>query len=277
MALGVVSNFSAGIAHRSLSKTDAGMGMGLALARLAAGRRVLSAKDDAASMAIGSRLGAAVGGLMQAQTNAGQAVSMLQVADGGLARVDDMLTRMKTLAVQAGSGHLSTSDRTAINTEFQSLASEVDRISADTDFAGANLLDGSAGTVSFKVGTGTSPVSDDISVSFEDTSTTALSIGGLDITSQAGADAASAAIDNAIDSVQTMRAGIGASQNRLDYAAQNVATAIENTEAARSSLIDLDVASGISDFASKQTLMHAGVAMMAQANQAPKHLLRLFA
>lgn len=275
VVLSVNSSFPANLAHRGLSKSNAGLS--LALAKLAAGRRVLSSKDDAAAMAIGSRLAAEVSGLVQARSNAGQGASMLQVADGGMARVNDMLTRMKSLAVQAGSGHLTSSDREALNTEYQSLASEIDRVAADTDFAGTKLLDGSAGTISIKVGTGTNPDADSISVTLNDTSTAALAIGGLDISSQSGADAASAAIGNAIDSVQTMRAGIGASQNRLDYAARNIGTAIENTEAARANLIDLDVASATSELAAMKTRSQAGIAMLAQANQQQKYLLNLFA
>jgi flagellin len=275
VALNVNSNFSASTAHRSLSKSNAGMS--LALAKLAAGRPVLSAKDDAAALAIGSRLGAEVSGLMQAQSNARQGASMLQVADGGMTQVNDMLSRMKSLAVQAGSGHLTSSDREALNTEYQALASEIDRVAADTDFAGTKLLDGSGGEISIQVGTGTNPADDSISFTLNDTSTAALAIGGHDISSQSGADAAGAAISNALDSVQTLRAGIGASQNRLDYAAQNIGTAIENTEAARSSLIDLDVASAISDLVATKTQSQAGIAMLAQANLQPKSLLKLFA
>ncbi len=273
MALNITFSYASRVAYRNLSKTNAGLA--LAMAKLSAGRRVLSARDDVAAMAIGSRLGVEVAGLVQAQANAGQGSSMLQVADGGLARINDMLTRMKTLTIQAGSGQMSAGERDALNIEFQSLASEVDRIAADTDFAGTNLLDGSAGTISFRVGTGTSPSADDISVSLGDASTAALSIGGVDISTQAGADAANAAIGNAIDSVQTLRAGIGASANRLDYAARNIATTIENTEAARSSLIDLDVAGGTRDLAAMKTLMQAGIAMMGQANRNSKLLLNL--
>jgi flagellin len=273
MALNVVSGFSSNAAQRHLRQSESGLA--LAVAKLAAGRRVLSARDDAAALAIGSRLAAQVSGLTQAQANAGQASSMLQVADGGMAGINDMLTRMKSLAVQAGSGQLSATDRTAINTEFQALASEVDRVTADTDFAGTKLLDGSAGTLSFKVGTGTNPASDEIAVSFADTSTTALAISGLDVSSQAGADTASAAISNAIDSVQTLRARVGASQNRLEFASQNIATAIENTEAARSSLIDLDVAAEIGNLTRQKTLTQMGFAMLAQGNQSSKTLLKL--
>lgn len=203
--------------------------------------------------------------------NTGQASSMLQVADGGMAGVNDILTRMKSLAVQAGSDQLSSSDRSALDTEFQSLSSEIDRIAADIDFAGTKLLDGSAGATSFKIGTGTNPASDDLSVSFDDASTAALAIDGADVTSKASADAAAAAIDHAIDIVQTQRAALGASENRLDLAASNIATIIENTEAARSSLIDLDVASAAADLADKKALRQAAIAMMDQANKKQKN------
>ncbi len=273
MALNIGSNFSANAAHRILRQTDSQLS--LALARLSAGRRVLSARDDAAALAIGSRLGVEVSGLVQAQVNAGQASSMLQVADGGMANINEILTRMKTLTVQAGSGHLTAGDRSALDTEFQSLSSEIDRIAAATDFAGVKLLDGTAGAISFKVGTGTSPAGDNISVDLNGASTAALSVNGLQIPSRAGADAANVAIGNAIDQVQTLRAGIGAGQNRLDYAARNIATSIENTEAARSSLIDLDVARATAELAGRQTLMKAGIAMQAHANAGQKNLLKL--
>lgn len=273
MSLTINSNFAANIAQRNLAASN--KGLGLALARLSAGKRVLSAKDDAAAMAIGSRLAAQITGLRQASLNAGQGSAILQVADGGMARIDDILTRMKTLSVQASSDQVSAADRGALNTEFQALASEVDRIAADTEFAGTKLLDGSIGGMSFRVGAGVSPGADDIAIDFDAATTGALSIGGSDVLTKSGADAASAAIDTAIDRVQTSRANLGAGQNRLEFAAANIATAIESTGAARSALIDLDVARGISDLTSSRLLMQAGIAMQAQANQQPSHLLNL--
>ncbi len=273
MALNTIFSLGAGLAQRNLRANSTALA--LSLAKLSAGRRVLSARDDAAALAIGARLGAEVAGLKQAQVNAGQGSAMLQVADGGMARINDILVRMKTLAVQAGSDNVSASGRTAINAEFQALASEVDRISADTEFAGTNLLDGSTATVDLKVGTGTAAGADVITVALDSTTTAALGISGADVATKSGAAAASIALDNAIDSIQTSRARIGAGQNRLGFAAANIGTAIENTELARSSLIDLDVAGEIGNLAGKQLLVKAGVAMLIQANQQPKHLLRL--
>lgn len=386
MALNVISNFAANVAHRHLTESD--MAMTDSLAKLSAGTRVLSAKDDAASMAIGSRLAAEVNALTQARVNSGQATSMLQVADGAMARANDILLRMKTLAVQAGSGQLSATERGMLNTEYQQLVSEVDRLANDTEFNGVTLVDGSIaldltsatdyepadgvagitfrgdflvtadgtmsyqetgasqgyftfshngseysgsmasdafsatamtkgtvvslttggsdnnkidvaintafavatahadGTISlsgasqtsftYKVGTGTSTTADEITVSLSGISSTALGLNATDITSANNADNASTLITNAIDQLNDTRANVGASMNRLEFAAANIATTLENTEAARSNLLDLDMASEMSNFTSKQILQQAGVAMLAQANQTPQTLLRLF-
>jgi flagellin len=273
MALNGISNFGANMAHRNLQKTNAGLS--LALAKLSAGRRVLSARDDAAALAIGARLEAETSGLKQAQINAGQGSSMLQVADGGMARINDALTRMKSLAVQAGSDTLSATGRSAINMEFQALASEVDRISGDTDFAGTKLLDGSTSSVNFKIGTGTDPSADELAVGLSSTTTASLGISGADVLTKGNADAAIVAINNAIDTIQVARTEVGASQSRLEFASANIATTIENTEAARSGLIDLDIAAGTSDLANKSTQNQAGLFSLNSANQQSKHLLRL--
>ena len=134
----------------------------------------------------------------------------------------------------------------------------------------------SISTFSFKVGTGSSSTADNISVSINSVDASALSVGGTVISSEAEADAASVAVSNAIDDLQTYRANIGANQNRLEFAAANLHIAVENSEAARSQLLDLDVAAEMSDFVSRQILIQAGVSMLAQANEMPHDLLRLF-
>jgi flagellin len=387
MALNIISNFAANVAHRNLTASDSEATS--SVAKLSAGKRVLAAKDDAASLAIGSRLRTEVAGLKQAGVNAGQASSMLQIADGAMDKVNDILTRMKTLAVQSGSGQLSDTERGMLDTEFQSLKTEINRIAEDTEFNGTKLVDGeiavtdalgagatvsayniedtffgaatdpqmdfdtnngtftlshSSGTYSgsivaddveelgttnaallngtvvkmtgdngesgsvtltldaafsmttgggtsamtfgnsdvgaeldFKVGTGTDSTSDEISVAVGSVSAAAFGIGeDISVATQDDADVASMLISGAIDSLQTTRADVGASQNRLDFAAANIATSQENQEAARSQLMDLDVASEMSKFTSKQILVQAGTSMLAQANQLPQNLLSLF-
>ena len=140
MALSVVSNFAADVAHRNLTATD--MRATSSLAKLSSGSRVVQAKDDAAALAIGSRLASEVSALTQAGVNSGQASSMLQIADGAMARANEILQRMKSLAVQAASGQLSDTERAILNTEYQALKTEIDRIGQDTEFNGTKLLSG---------------------------------------------------------------------------------------------------------------------------------------
>ena len=488
MSLNTVSNYSANVAHRNLASTE--MEMSSSLAKLSAGTRVLSSKDDAASMAIGSRIKAEVSALKQASTNAGQASSMLQIADGAMGTVGDVLTRMKTLAVQGASDNLSSTERSMLDTEFQSLLSEIDRVANDTEFNGTKLVQGStevtasvsgltgdqnnietadgvasiafdsdvtdagftvefdqannvltmtnladgtsegvdigataiaqnatqevrfenmgatitlnsafdkatdiattggsasasagstgvldtasfeitaatvgvgagltgtSGTIdgtaaasaviaiggfsgsadlsstgaksvtlsdgtdsftldfnvttalangddfditanglgslaftdsetstdssfTYKVGTGTTASEDDLTFTVDSITQTALGINGTALTGTdtSNSDTALTAINSAIDTLNTSRANIGAAQNRLGFASANLASTIENQEASRSTLMDLDVASEMSNFTSKQVLMQAGVSMLAQANQVPQNLMRLF-
>jgi len=495
MALNVITNFAANIAQRNVAAADAAATS--SLAKLSSGLRVVSAKDDAASLAIGSRLNAEVQAMKQANVNAVQATSMLQIADGALAKVGDILVRMKTLAVQAGSGQLSNVERGMLDTEYQSLLSEIDRIANDTEFAGTQLIAGAAvtgtslngqssannfvqaadgfqniafdatvtssgattavftfsynsttnvltatnvtkgtseginvgsaaiavngtqtvnfsnlgatvtlnsafdktadvapasataftsdasgaieatsislvtannaavsglssnsvaidataasgatltlgvltasvnlttigtktvsfaasdsssqsltvsfnvttafsngesaaslgfsvgdlGTLAlgtfgtsntsftFKLGTGTVANVDSLTISVDQITTSALSISGTDVTTATNADTASNGVTAAIDSLNIARANIGASQNRLEFASANLASAIENADAARSGLLDLDVAREMTVFTSKQILVQLSVSMLAQANQLPQNLLRLF-
>lgn len=481
MALNIISNFSANVAHRNLVANDAAATA--SVSKLSAGTRVVSAKDDAASLAIGSRLRAETEALRTASTNASQAGSLLQIADGAFATTSDILVRLKTLAVQSSSGQLGSVERATLDSEFQALLLEIDRIAQDTEFNGVQLINGStavntvrnglttaadnkvqtadgfqsiefntagsytftydatldvltatnlttgqsegvavgstaitgnstqtvsfnslggtvvlnaafdktanvaiantatvtggtgvvdndtirltavvgnisaittktltggltaaattltvgafvsaavdltatgaksftltdgtnsftvtfnvdtvfsdaetafsidlgalghvaqgiAGTAStttftFKLGTGTTAGVDTVTFSVSAGSVSALGLTGQSITTAANADTASTAVTNAINTLNNARAGVGAGQNRLGYAAANLSTAIENSEAARSELLDLDIAAEITNFTSKQILVQAGVSVLAQANQLPQNLLKL--
>lgn len=487
MGLNVISNFAANVAHRNLVKSD--MEATQSLAKLSSGTRVVSAKDDAASMAIGSRLSAEVQSLRQATVNAGQAVSMLQIADGAMSQVNEILIRMKTLSVQAASGQISDVERGMLDTEFQALLDEVDRISSDTEFNGTLLVAGSAtvdtaingitdatdnllqaadgvqsiefnpavgdaamildydsasgvltmtnlttgesqgldignappipdnqeqviafdnlgatvtlnsafdktsdidadggtytaadgenivdtsvrivtasgsggqsltanvlaidatdaasadltiggysstginlsatgaisadftdgtdtftleftvsagfsdgdigsleidglgamvfgdantssgaSTFTFKLGTGTQANVDNVSFSVSSIDVNALGLLGAAVNNQVNAEGATGLINSAIDNLNVSRAEIGANQNRIEFASANLRIAIENAEAARSDILDLDVAQEMSTFTSKQVLLQAGVSMLAQANQMPQNLLQL--
>ena len=521
MALNIISNFAANVATRNLATTDARVTD--SLAKLSSGTRVVSAKDDAASLAIGSRLRAEVAGLKQASVNAGQASSLLQIADGAYSTISDILVRQKALAVQSASGQLSSTERTVLNSEFVALKDEITRISNDTEFNGTALIKGAdlnetasqstlanfgiqdvlfdttifnsddnvyrieftaatdtfrlvaldtvstnapatatyvltasqktaiaaltgtetldveigstnvtlrldrnfneatdiletavaeiasnaaisvltatttfndtdggvnattltalttlaaagvnadgavydattgilrialigdstaneiafraitnvtfggagstdlaagdavtiqisgetvatvtidtvtatTGTTqggflevnigqallsnnftanggstafTFQIGTGVTSGTDTVTFNIDKSSTTALGISGNTITDGAAALLAVTAVGTAIDNINTFRANVGASQNRLDFASSNLSASIENAEAARSQLLDLNIASEITTFTSKQVLLQAGVAMLAQANQLPQNLLQL--
>ena len=401
MPLNVVSNYAANVAHRNLAMTDAQASN--SLAKLSIGKRVVSARDDAASMAVGQRLNSEVQGLRQATVNAGQANSMLQIADGAMSTTSDILTRMKVLSIQSSSGNLSSTERGFLDTEFQALASEIDRVAADTDFAGTQLLSGSvsldtvggglassdgvvaltaegiasqgsqtdglsydidfssaaatdahggtftvttydstngtgttlgsytatissdavgtdgaldrgtsikldgtgtsagsftialadtfdisanagggsaaySGTselaLDFKLGTGTAS-QDSLTFNLDGINAATLGLTGQDVTTESTASASLEAVNNAIDTLNEFRADLGANQNRLEFASDNLNVSIENAEASRSTLLDLDIAAEMTKFSSKQVLLQSGVAMLAQANQMPQNLLRL--
>jgi len=275
MALNVVSNYAANVAQRYLQRADAEASR--SVAKLAAGTRVLSAADDAASLAIGLSLKADVVSLKQAAVNVGQAASAIQIAEGAMSTVSDILLRMKTLAVQASSDQLASTQRTMLNSEFTELLSEVDRVAAVTNFDGQSLTTGDlSGTgLKFQVGHANT-ANDSIEVKIDGIDTTDLSVAAKVVSTYSDATTALDAINTAIDTIATSRAKLGASQNRLEFAAANVATQMENAEAARSTLMDLDVAAEMSTFTSNQILQQAGVSMLAQANQMPQNLLRLF-
>ena len=275
MALNVVSNYAANVAQRYLQKADAEASR--SVAKLAAGTRVLSAADDAASLAIGLSLKADVVSLKQAAVNVGQAAAAIQIAEGAMSTVTDILLRMKTLAVQSSSDQLASTQRAMLNSEFTELLSEVDRVAAVTNFDGQSLTTGSLSATGLKFQVGhANNAEDSIEVKIDGIDTTDLSMASQVVSSYSDATTALDAINAAIDTVATSRAKLGASQNRLEFAAANVATQMENAEAARSTLMDLDVAAEMSTFTSNQILQQAGVSMLAQANQMPQNLLRLF-
>jgi flagellin len=388
MGLNVISNYAANVAHQNLLQSQ--QAATDSLAKLSSGSRVVNAKDDAASLAIGSGLRAEVAALQQASVNAGQAISVVQIADGAYARINDILVRLKTLSIQASSGQLSGTQRGQLNAEYSNLISEVDRIANVTDFNGTQLINGgftyttnaatnaaagfdsftlrgsetagnysvqygtagnnftvnnsgetftgaistnvlsNAGTTnasltqgtvvtlssttanssntvdivlnaafkagtaiasnatnsfttagnatqnfSFQVGAGTT-ANDQIAVSLNAATSTALGLSGSNITSQANAQTAATLVTNAVNALGTIRSTVGAAESRLQFAETNIATATQNLEAARSNLLDLDVASEVSNFTSKQILVQLGVAELAQANQLPQTLLKLF-
>lgn len=268
MALTVGTNTSAATAHRFLAQNDKEASS--SLAKLSSGSRIVRASDDAASLAVGTKLKADVAALKQAQINAGNGQSVLQVADGALQQVSDILIRMKTLATQASTGSISDTERGYLDNEYTELENQLTDISTDTKFNGTELLDGSF-SETFQVGVA---ATDTVAIAIA-TDVGALTGIGQAVATAAGAATASAAIDADIQTVLGARATIGGQMSRFDFIGSNLATSIENMDAARSSLMDVDVAAEMSNFSSKQVTMQASVAMLAQANQMPQQLMRL--
>lgn len=274
MTLSLLTNVASLEAQRNVNMTQSSLDA--SVQRLSSGMRINNASDDAAGLAISSRLGAVIRGLAQAQRNANDGVSMIQTADGGLGELNGMLTRMRELAVQsANGGTLGASDRAALNTEFQALNTEISRIVAVTSYNGQTLIDGSlsAGTT-FQVGA-FNTTNDQISITITSADATTLGIDTSAIDTIAGAQDALSTLDTAINTVASQRASIGASQRRLTTAIDNLGQEYNNLSAANSRILDVDVASETATLTRNQILLQAGIAVLAQANQQPAAALSL--
>jgi flagellin len=245
--------------------------------KLASGSRIVKASDDAAGLAIGTRLKADVTALTQAGINASQGASVVQVADGGLARIGDILQRMKALAAQSLSGVPTNTERGFIDAEYQELVNEVTAVADTTRFNGQSLLNGTAVAQDYFVGT---DVLDTIGVDFTALAATpSFDAAGLGVNLSVGtataATNAMTAIDAAIDIISEARATAGALISRFEFRGQQIATSLENIDAAKSAIMDVDLAAEQSKLVSSQVLVQAAVSAVSQANQIPQSLLRV--
>jgi flagellin len=280
----VNTNISASIAQAALARNE--RALGTAMEQLSTGRKINSAADNASGLAISTRMTSQIRGLDQAIRNANDAVSMVNTAEGALDEITDMLQRMRELAVQSGTGTTSSNDRVFLDAEFDHLIAEVQRVAANTQWNGRNILNGAAGGaatvsgVSFQVGMDPSQT---IAVNFgnmaSDATMTSLNGFGLDATTIASAIAKSSqvmtAADVAIEAVSTQRATFGAVSNRLEHAIDNLTNVMTQSEASRSRILDTDYAASTSELARTQIIQQAGTAMLAQANQLPQTVLAL--
>jgi flagellin len=270
MGLRINTNVAALTAQRNLASVT-GRLQG-SFARLSSGLRIASASDDAAGLAVSERMRSQIRSFAVAGRNAQDGVSLTQTAEGALQEVSNNLTRLRELAVESSNGTLSASDRTSLDTEFQAIISEIDRVATQTTFNGVNLLDGSTASVDLQVGAN---AGETITVNLADTTATTLAIGTLDVTSVANSQTALAAIDTAIDSVDTARGDLGASQNRLNSTVASIANTRENLSAAESRIRDVDVAAETAELTKNSILQQAAVSVLAQANVQPQLALRL--
>jgi len=256
--------------------------MSATMEQLSTGRRINSASDDAAGLAIGQNMTAQVRGLDQAVRNLNDGVNLLQTAEGALNETTNMLQRMRELAVQAASGTYSTTQRGYLQTEFLALNSQIDKIASETTWNGYTVLTGTTGgtttgTFSFQSGQTSGQTIDVVmggmTLSALGMTTTAST--GLALSSAASASAAIATIDSAINTVNTQRATIGAAINRMTYAVDNVTNISSNISASRSTIMDTDYAAASTALSKNQIIQQAATAMLAQANQQPQSVLSL--
>lgn len=271
MGLRVNTNVASLNAQRNLFNTSSQLGGNFS--RLSSGLRIATAADDAAGLGISERMRADVRSYNVASRNAQDGISLVQTAEGALNEVSDILGRMRELSMQSANGTLSATDRTTLDTEFQQLVEEVDRISSTTQFNGVNLLDGANSSISIQVGIdgGTNDV---ISVSGANTSATELGVDG-NISTSGTATAMLSTLDSAIDSVNSARGTLGAQQNRLGSTLRSLANVRENTSAAESRIRDVDVAMETADLTRNSILQQAATSVLAQANAQPQLALSL--
>ncbi len=233
--------------------------------KLSSGLRINRAGDDAAGLAISEGLKADIRALEQASRNAADGVSLVQVGEGALDEVSNILVRMKELAEQSLNGTLSDSERAYLDSEYTALTSEIDRISDATEFNGVKLLDGSGSSVDVQVGIG-SAATDRVAVDLSDNMDSSTLGTSTAIDTASNAQSAIAEIDAAISTVSSKRADFGAIQNRLESSIRNIGMTAENLSAANSRIRDVDVAKETSVMTSNQILQQAGVSILAQAN-----------
>jgi len=269
------TNTSALFAQNALSKNSRLMSS--AMEQLSTGKRINSAGDDAAGLAIGESMTAQVRGLNQAVRNANDGINLLQTAEGAMVEQSNMLQRMRELAVQSNNGTLSTTQQSYLQTEFNALTTQISTIASNTTWNGLSVMLASSNTFAFQVGTNSGQT---FSVIISGTlgAVGALSIAGLVISTTTTATAPSTAIttiDSAIDYINNIRATVGASINRLTYAADNLTNISQNVQASRSSVMDTDYATASTQLSRAQIVQQAATAMLAQANQQPQTVLAL--
>lgn len=246
-----------------------------ALAALSSGSRIVSAADDAAGLAISENIKGQTRGLAQARSNAFNAVSLVQVSEGGLGEINNILIRLRELGVQAASDNIGDDERGFLDQEVQQLVQESDRISKTTKFGSRNLLDGSGEELEFQVGPfagAENVIKYKVSA---DASASKLGIDGVAVDSKDGARSLLSSVDDAMKEVGKMRADFGAVQSRLNTTTSNLDIQYENLSSAYARIHDADIAHESAELASSQVLQQAAVSVMAQANQQPAQALRL--
>ena len=274
MALTVNTNLAAMRASNALNKTQAGLSH--TLAKISSGLRVTKAADDAAGSAVASNLHTVARSGRQAMRNANDGISIIQTAEGATKEVLNILDRMRELAVQSASETLDDGERVYLDEEFEQLSDEVERIAQATEFNDLQLADGTKTTLSVQVGV-TSGTESQLSITLGNLTVSNLSVDttSIDLTNATTARSAIDLIDSAIDSVNSVRAGYGAVQNRIDSSISNMTTYVESLSAAESQIMDADYAHETSEMTKLQVMQQAGTAALAQARTINQSVISL--
>lgn len=275
MGFKIATNTASLSAQRSLKKLTAEDKD--TVSRLASGSRITKASDDAAGLAISEKLRANIRSSAQANRNANDGISMIQVAEGGLDETSNILIRMRELSIQAASDTVGEVERGYTNLEFQQLKNEMERISQTTIFNGVTLLNGEGDKLDFQIGAGNDDFKDRITydTGVINSGVEKLGITGEDISSKEGAQQSLEIIDKGIEEISGQRAILGALQNRLLTTSSNLETSIENMSAANSRIRDVDYASETAKNTQNNIMKQAGLSVLTQANNNPTMALRL--
>ncbi len=269
MGLRINTNIAALNTSRILRQSTSALNR--SLERLSSGLRINRAADDAAGLAIAEGFRSVVRGSQVAQRNAQDGISLVQTAEGALTTTTNILQRIRELAVQAATGTINNTNRTALNLEVQQLLEQIDDIALDTEFNGVRVLS-STQTITVQVGARTGQT---LLISITGAKTNDLAVNGLSISSVIGASSALSQVDSAIATVTNLRAALGAQQNRLEFSIETLAIQEENSAAAESVIRDADIARETIAFTRNQILVSAGTSVLAQANLVPQTALQL--
>ena len=276
------TNINSLISQNALTRNNRALSS--SMEQLSTGKRINSAADDAAGLAISNKMTAQIRGLNQAIRNANDGISLLQTAEGATNEITNMLQRMRELAVQAANDTYTASDRSALNAEVAELQDEITRIGTNSEWNGMKLFIaasagsaggiGTSGSVSLQVGVdGTD--TDRISVQLNEITTSTLGVSAISLSTAASAQSALDTLDAAISLIDVDRATFGATINRLTYAVDNLSNIAQNTSASRSRILDTDYAKASAELARTQIIQQAATAILAQANQSQQSVLKL--
>lgn len=275
MGMRITTNVASINAQRTLASTQKEIGK--SFAQLSSGSRITKAADDAAGLGISENLKSQIRSYAQASRNASDGISMVQVAEGGLGEISNILTRMRELGIQASSDTVGDRERKYIDAEVQQIKSEAQRIAQTTRYGQTNLLDGTGSTFDFQVGVNNNQFEDRISYKAEETNatTSALGIDDFDFSTKEGAQASLETVDKAQAAVNGFRANLGALQNRLNSTIDNLGAAHENLSAANSRVRDTDIAQATSEATRNNILLQASTSVLSQANAQPNMAMKL--